>query len=174
MNSFEINWSNLANYQAFLETEFSEFLNQQGAAAKTRKNYRTDLRHFFSWTILTIQSSQNHLVTSPSDFLFLLTPRFLENYRRFLIVNRISRNTINRRLSTIRAFIRCCLQRGWLKDNPTLMLQNLPGVKSPTNPWQEILELFVADLRRSGASKGTIKNYSSDVKRFFTWLQNHC
>ena len=41
--------SNVLNYQALFDQEFSMFLQEQGASVKTKTNYRMDIRHFFAW-----------------------------------------------------------------------------------------------------------------------------
>ncbi|MFZ5844945.1 MAG: site-specific integrase [Patescibacteria group bacterium] len=167
-----INWSNLASYQAFFESEFATYLVQQGSAAKTQKNYRTDLRHFLSWTILTIQSTKNQRPSSVKEFLSFFTSDFLGSYKRFLVENRIAPTTANRRLSTVRTFCRFCQEKGWLNHNPASTLQNLTLMQKPINELEEMLKFFQEELKRSGASRVTIKNYTSDIKQFLAWLGN--
>lgn len=172
MDLLKIIASNLASYQAIFENALIDFLKQEGTSEKTLKNYRSDLRHFLSWSVLTIQSNTGHLPQSHLEFTTLITPHLLESYKHFLAENKIPIATINRRLSTMRIFCRACIARGWLSYNPATKLQNLTPVKPPKNEIEEVLRIFRNDLERDGASKVTIKNYASDVKQFLLWLQN--
>lgn len=164
--------SNLLNYQTILEEAFCKFLLNQGASKKTQRNYRTDLHHFLNWVVLTIPTTTNHLLASTAGLLAVITPELLENYKRLLVENHVPLSTVNRRLSSVRAFCRACQAYGWLNHNPAASLQNLTKEKTKESQLEKILELFRHDLKHEGASKVTIKNYASDVKQFLTWLQN--
>ncbi len=162
--------SNLATYQDILESSFAEFLKARGSSVKTQKNYQSDLRYFFSWVSLTIQSQNATLPSSHLEFLHRITPHTLEQYKHFLVANRIPAATINRRLSTLRTFGAFCQAHQWWQEDPTVILTNVALQPAPHDATQEMLAAFRADLAREGASRVTIKNYSSDVKQFLHWL----
>ena len=166
----EIIWSNLANYQDILESSFAQFLVSRGSAVKTQKNYCSDIRHFFSWVTLTIQSQNLDIPQSHQQFLQMITPDILGKYRHFLLVNRIPAATINRRLSTVRLFCEFAKQNGWRNDNPAAILTNVPLEAKPKDELRQLLHHFQSDLAREGASKVTIKNYTSDVNQFLHWI----
>lgn len=170
-NASEIMWSNLATYQDILESSFSEFLKIRGTSVKTQKNYRSDLRYFFSWVSLTIQSQNISLPSSHLEFLRNITPHTLEQYKHFLVANQIPAATINRRLSTLRTFGAFCQAHQWWQEDPTVILTNVTLQSIPRDETREMLTAFRADLAREGASKVTIKNYSSDVKQFLHWVK---
>src|SRR5574341_578688 len=172
-NVMEIIWSNLANYQDILESSFAEFLINRKHAVKTQKNYRSDIRHFFSWITLTIQSQNLDIPQSHQQFLALVTPDLLTKYIHFLVANHIPAATINRRLSAIRLFCEFTKRQGWRRDNPTAILTNVPIGSKPKNDRLKILTHFRSDLARDGASKATIKNYTNDVNQFLKWIASN-
>ncbi len=162
---------NVAYYLDNVEISFTDFLEHQGASVKTRKNYKSDARHFLGWFVLALQSKLGSLPRSHSKFIRLITPRMIEEYKRFLLDNTIPVSTINRRLSTIRSFFHFCQLQGWISSNPTNLLANIPLIKKnirmdPHN----LLDAFRRDLAAEGASKATVKNYVSDVRQFLAWL----
>lgn len=170
-NLDEIISSNLAKYQDILELSFSRFLSERGASGKTQKNYCSDINHFLGWTVLTIQSHNIPLPATHTELISLITPHIVEQYQHFLLANRIPTATINRRLSALRTFGAFCQSQGWWSDNPTNILINVPMEKQITDPMAELLITFCADLAREGASKVTIKNYSSDIRQFLHWVE---
>ncbi len=163
------NSSNVLDYQAILEHAFIDFLTADGASEKTRNNYRSDLRHFIGWTMLTIVSRGYPTPQTHIDFVQLITADLLANYKLYLLENRIPTATINRRLSTLRIFIRAAMDFGWLNQNPTLTIGNVAGVQKQDDAMGEILAQWKADLEHEGASKSTIKNYLIDVRKFLEW-----
>ncbi len=172
-NVIEIIWSNLANYQDILESSFAEFLVSKKHAVKTQKNYRSDIRHFFSWITLTIQSQNLDIPQSHTQFLQLITPSLLAKYKHFLLVNHVPTATINRRLSSIRLFCEFAKYNGWRPDNPAVTLTNVPMESKPKDELGQLLEQFRSDLARDGASNVTIKNYTSDVAQFLKWVSSN-
>lgn len=171
-NVSEIMLSNLATYQDILETAFAEFLKTRGSSVKTQKNYQSDLRYFFSWVSLTIQSQNSLLPSSHQEFVGAITPHALEQYKHFLVANQIPASTINRRLSALRTFGAFCEAQGWWVENPTHILLNVPHAPRSQNPMEEMLADFRRDLAREGASKVTIRNYASDVRQFLHWMES--
>lgn len=159
--------SNVLDYQAILEHTFIDFLTAGGASEKTRNNYRSDLRHFIGWTMLTIVSRNYPTPQTHVDFVQLISADLLQNYKLYLLENRIPAATINRRLSTIRMFIRAAIEEGWIVQNPALTLSNVAEPKHDTI--RDILTHWQHDLEAEGASKSTIKNYLTDVRKFLEW-----
>ncbi len=162
--------SNALNYQVILEQSFIEFLTGQGASEKTRNNYRSDLRHFVGWTMLTIISTGLPNPTTHLDFVHLISPDLLHNYKLYMVENTIPTATINRRLSTIRMFFRCCLTHGWITHSPAETLINIRDDHKNNAPLSAILTHWKQDLEKEGASKSTIKNYLTDVRKFLEWI----
>ena len=127
--------SNLADYQGFIERTFIGFLQEQGASEITQKNYRTDLRHFFNWIITTGQKSNLSTQDTPQQGLLKqITTDVLEQYKRDQILNQVPVATINRRFSTLRMFFKCAAVQGWIIDDPTQYLTNIPKPTELTKP----------------------------------------
>jgi len=163
--------SNALDYQSFLEQHFVAFLTEQGASEKTRNNYRSDLRHFLAWTTLTIASRRFQRPSSHQELLGSISPDLLQNYKFYLIKNNVPTATINRRLSTIRMFFRCCLSYGWTANNPTVTITNIAHAPHPQDQTKQILAQWKKDLDQQGASKSTIKNYVTDVRKFLEFVE---
>lgn len=169
--------SNVPYYLDILENSFTDFLEQQGASVKTRKNYRSDARHFLGWFLLTIEATKRITPRSHTELLKHIDESLLESYKNFLTENAVPVSTINRRLSTMRSFFGFCASQRFISKNPAAFLTNLPdnsiskSLGIDTVPSQQILDSFRRDLLGDGASKSTAKNYVSDVRQFLHWLR---
>lgn len=106
-----------------LEASFRSFLVAENKNVVSIKNYLSDLRHFFGWFSLYLKSKQIDSVL-PNNIQFL-TVQMIEEYKSYLIVNKIPNQTINRRFSTIRKFCSFCISQGWLKTNPAKQIKNI-------------------------------------------------
>ena len=169
VNKFQTNASNVPYYLNNLEMLFTDFLQQAGSSEKTRKNYKSDANHFLGWFIFKLESA-DRLPHSHIEFVQRITPRFVEQYKTFLLVNNIPTATINRRLSTIRSFFHFCQTQQWISDSPAKNLATVRSKKLEQSRSQEdILSSFARDLKMEGASRATIKNYVSDVRLFLRW-----
>lgn len=172
-NNCGISLSNVLHYQAILEQSFTDFLTAEHTSEKTRNNYCSDLRHFLGWAVGTITSRHTSIPQSHIAFIQLITTDFVNNYKLYLLSQAAPRSTINRRLSTIRIFFRCCTKEGWINKNPANSISNI--LSSPPHRSNDLFETMLlhwkSDLEREGASKSTIKNYTTDVKQFLEWLE---
>lgn len=164
--------SNVPYYLDNIEVSFLEYLKDRGASVKTRKNYRSDARHFLGWFILTLQSKSATLPSSLDQFIRLISPKMIDQYKRYLLDNHIPTSTINRRLSTIRSFFHFCQSQGWITTSPAQNLAAIPLKKSAemSNSFT-LLESFKQALIVEGASRATVKNYGSDIRQFLNWLE---
>lgn len=162
-------WSNVFDYQAFLDSVFETFLIGQHISAVTRKNYRSDLRNFFNWIINAIQITDKSLPQSIDKLVKRVSADQIEDYKRELLLDNTPQATINRRLSSIRMLFRFARANGWLNDNPTSFVRNITII-TPRDSQQKILQGFREALIAEGASPQTLKNYCADVTDFFDWL----
>lgn len=117
--------SNTNKFQPLFETTFEEYLLHQGASPITRKNYRADLGQFLGWTNEVIASTAPTALDSHQSFLRTISPELLERYKREQSINKTPVATINRRLSTVRAFMKCAGLQGWITQNPAEGLLNV-------------------------------------------------
>lgn len=149
----KLNASNVPYYLDDIEMSFVVFLQKDGASVKTRKNYKSDVRHFLRWFNRPIKS---------------ITPTHINEYKKYFSSN-TPQATLNRRLSTMRTFFSFCLESGLIATNPSRTITN---VSKPFNT-KTLLEDFAYDLQNEGASKATVKNYVSDVRQFFAWFSRY-
>lgn len=163
--------SNSLNYQSFFFAGFEQYLNDAKYSVITRKNYLSDLKHFFLWIDASIQIGTTSLNQSPLYLLELLTPAVLEQFRQSLIASQTPPATINRRFATIRTFFTYCQEQGWITTNPSSKIANFSHRLARGNSAEDQISLFAQYLSKEGASKSTIRNYTSDIKQFFDWIK---
>lgn len=170
--------SNVPNYQALLDSVFSEFLTHKKVSEKTRKNYLSDIRRFIIWII-----NKNTSILTPSQrpwlnqehvlkaILGTITAENLEYYKQDLFALQTPASTINRHLSAIRLFCQCALEQSWIDTNPTIQIKNISSVTNLlTN--ESVLESFKKFLTDDGASKTTVNNYVTDAAEFLNWIDS--
>ena len=134
----------------------------------TLKNYKSDITHFSSWFINRIRNlgtfAENFEETIP--FINLETSK---EYKEALVRANTASKTINRRLSTLRNLSR------FLHSNQILDFDFMNGtqniIKTQTiNEVELVINEFKRHLASERISPNTIKNYVSDVKQFFSWI----
>ncbi|MFH1601461.1 MAG: site-specific integrase [Candidatus Shapirobacteria bacterium] len=131
----------------------------KGLTPLTIKNYRADLRDFCSFL------TQNQHID-----LRLVTPSVLESYRIYLLANKLAKSTINRRLATVRTFCQFSYDQGWLEQNPASSINNLSVNRTKEKEIHDLVSKFGGYLKKSRASKNTIKNYTADIRKYL--MQN--
>ncbi|MBI5620737.1 site-specific integrase, partial [Candidatus Gottesmanbacteria bacterium] len=115
----------ISRFQSLLETVFEEYLTHQGASLITRINYRMDLRQFFGWLGDALAPEKRITVTTHQELLRTITAEILESYKRDGLLTKTPITTINRRLSAVRAFLKCASAQGWISENPADGLVNI-------------------------------------------------
>ncbi|MCL4360038.1 site-specific integrase [Patescibacteria group bacterium] len=172
-------WSNIPDYQAFLETLFETFLIRKKVSEKTRKNYKSDLRHFFSWASHTNESlplpnTAPHLPSGETEKLTLyiaaIRAEHIAAYIRDSQRARTPLATINRRLSSLRMLYRFAEEEGWIHENPMNCVRNVRGQENGRENPRDLINAFSRYLAEEGASKTTVRTYTADAADFLTWL----
>ena len=145
-----------------LEPQFKSYLSAgKDVSPHSIKNYLSDFRYFAGWVqsrrISTHANYQNRIDTEP-----LLGTDLIQGYRDYLLAERLSFRTINRRLSTLRKFCRFALSQGLVKENFGNKLANV----LPENG--EILDLFnikasFSDLK--SITDSTIRTYIQQLEQ---------
>lgn len=113
--------------------KYKQYLADKDLAVLTITGYLSDLRIFAQW----FQENNDRELT-----LEAITPTDIKEYRRSLqLVDRRSARTINRRLSSLSAFIQWGLGQKWIASNP---MQNIHQIRSsPSAPrWLDKREQF--------------------------------
>lgn len=153
-----------------VKKSFVKYLDSLGISAKSHKNYRSDLNHFSGWAILKIRSFGSY-VESLSDTVPFLSNKLISEYVEYLTENKIPSKTINRRLSTLRHLSRFLYSQGDVDANFMDGIENIntnSGKKTSAIP---LVENYRSYLEAEKVSKSTIKNYTSDVRQFLSWLE---
>lgn len=153
--------------------DFINNLQNQGKSKVSIKNYKSDFGHFLAWATLKLKSFGTY-VQSAAEVVPFIDQKFFSEYKNYMIENKIKLKTINRRLSTLRNFSSFLYSTDLVSQDFMQGIQNA-GIGTPM-PVQEKEREIIAKFRESlektdKASANTIKNYVSDVKSFFAWLE---
>jgi site-specific recombinase XerD len=162
--------SNVLLYQSKIELDFSEYLITKKVSEKTISNYKSDLHHFLSWFVDFCDKQQAPVTNSVSEFLKLISPAILEEYKNEQLTAQNSPSTINRRLSTLRMFFTSCLEAKLIESDPSAEITNINTVKDSQDNLSNILNAYTQALIKDGASASTIKNYVGDIDDFLKWI----
>lgn len=134
---------------------FQSFLTSSGANYSTKKNYLSDLRHFFNFV------SAHHQYISILTIPFILTPQLIEQYRQTLLYLPVS--TGNRRLSSLRKFCQFAYTTKLLIEPISPLPSSLPPDTT------QIVSRYKKYLHSRGASPNTIKRRQSALNNFSSW-----
>lgn len=162
-----LNPSDGLTFRLTLHEEFKNYLKDSRVSQKTIENYLSDLTHFSGWAILHLQK-ESYRVSEVSDLPPYFNFDLLLLYKEFLVANKTSLGTANRRLSTLRSFGRFISQRGLIPNNPA---ENLPNIRDFEVSNKTLLEQFRTHLVEEGVSNKTVKNYVSDIQGFLKFVQ---
>jgi len=156
--------SNVFDYQALLDTEFSTYLIKQNASEVTRKNYLMDIRNFFKWLNTCITNGSIALQENAEKPLARITNEIIETFKRSLITSQTPVATINRRLSALRMFFQFAVIEHKITENPMMLVRNIPRTEAPneTNSLDEALDAYAKQ-------KNTKQADIDDIKTFFSW-----
>lgn len=150
---------------------FLEKLLNDGKSKVSVKNYKSDLSHFLSWSILKLKSFGSY-AENILEIIPFINKDFFNEYKSYMAENKIKAKTINRRLSTLRSFSRFLVSINALDQDFTDGIQNV-GLKESSAVRlkdADIVSRFRESLTSDKkVSDNTIKNYVSDVKSFLNW-----
>lgn len=102
-----------------IEADFKEYLETNKYSRTSINNYLADFRTFLSWYVMKLKSQQLEFNVT------YLTPSTLDLYRDYLLAKNVPVKTINRHFSTLRTFIKLCIQENWLESNPLSTSKNI-------------------------------------------------
>lgn len=103
-----------------LAQNFEDYLAKTSEVSdKTLRNYRADLANFLKWS------------NGEETFILNISPFLIQEYLKSLALVKTPPATINRRLSTLRAFGKFLTKSGHIKDNPFTSFQNVANPKKP-------------------------------------------
>lgn len=161
-----------------LPLQFEKHLRaEKKVSGKTLRNYRSDLLHFFTWSLRyaqgkTLRHTQGKPLETVESLLPYLTNSLVGAYKSYHLENKTPISTANRRLSTLRNFTRFLVQIGVLGNDPTYSVSNLGSRASLSfeEKVQKMVEDFQKYLESERVSPVTSKNYLSDVRQFLMWM----
>jgi len=150
--------------------EFLNYLQSIGISNKSIKFYKSDLNHFTGWFLLRIRTL-GIIAEELTQAIPFLKSSHCKEYKEYLLENKESIKTINRRLSTLRNLSRFLLQSQILNYNFAEGLSNITfsGKEKPQN--FHFVDSFQKHLEAEKVSKNTIKNYIADVRQFISWIE---
>jgi site-specific recombinase XerD len=151
---------------------FSNYLTQEGASEKTKKNYIADLLDFLSW--FEKNEHINHEGTNKTPiFLHTVTDQTVYKYISALETTKKTPSTINRRLSSLRVFFRACCQLGFTKINPTDGIHNIENTVTTGGEHKQVLDIWHVHLSQKGLNRYSIQNHVNVVNEFLEWMKEH-
>ncbi len=158
-----------------LEASFSSFLTAGNKTIQpvSIKNYRSDLRHFLGWLVLRLKSEDIPYETFNSDILLTqtITIERIQQFKAYMLENKLAINTVNRRLSTARKFCSFGITQGWIKENPAKSVQNeIPSGVDEEEVLKDdlMLEQYQADSRQSGLDHSEAENELTVIRSYFS------
>lgn len=155
---------NLYNFEA----DFKKYLLAGNTKTISIKNYLSDLRHFFGWAALNVQSTQSTNQSS-SYIVFIksiLSEESINQYVSYLNTNTIPIKTINRRLSTLRKFGHFCISQGWITQNPALHIANSKDPQNLSNI-NAAIDQFAREMKTNRLDNTIITNSSETIRELF-------
>lgn len=150
---------------------FTHYLQDARVSKITTKNYLSDLRNFEGFLKAEV-SKIGAQIESLTEAIPFIGHSTAANYKKYLMSETSSNQTINRRLSTMRKFSALLFEQGFLsyhfaRDIETV---NLSSNKPQPNSFVVQFETY---LRNQSVSKNTIKNYIADIKHFANWIESN-
>ncbi len=137
--------------------KFKKYLENKEVSDITIKNYASDLRQFLIWIAKTQKS--------------VLDTSTYASYKTHLLEQNNPTKSINRYLSTLRKFGVFLTETSDLKNDPTACLKNINKQTNKKSNDPEILNQFRNSLKKENLSDATIKNYMSDIRQFWQFIQ---
>jgi site-specific recombinase XerD len=152
-----------------LTESFSSYLESLGISSISLRNYFSDVFHFSAWFQLKL-NSLGMKIQNLSEAVPFLNSTFVVEYRNYLVHNKSSIKTINRRLSTLRHLSRFLILSQILNFDFMEGLSNMDVFSGRNLLAYPLLAQFEKHLKEENISHNTIKNYLSDIKHFISWL----
>jgi integrase/recombinase XerD len=121
-------------------------LTQEEAAPKTVANYKSDLQLFARW--FRDSTGEEFAATA-------VTPTDLRDYRAFLLTTKqAAPATVNRHLAALKRFFRYALARGWVAEDPTLVVKGVQQVQvSPKALSKREVDRLLRAAERYGSTR---------------------
>jgi site-specific recombinase XerD len=148
----------------------NHLLNSIKISKKSLKYYRSDLSHFVGWIFLKIKTL-GILADDFNQAIPFLSQDLLNEYKSFLISNKVALKTINRRLSTLRHFSKYLVLEDIMQFD---FMDNIVNVQIEESNLHHnhLVKDFSRFLDSQKVSQSTSKNYVADINQFISWINN--
>ncbi len=129
----------IRDFQVFLEVE-------RNVSEHTKTAYVADVKEFAGFLI-------NNNFIKKQDEVIDIKPEIIRQYLSYLYLQKIKKVTVNRKVSSLRAFYKYVLRTGKINKNPVEMIQTLKTEKYMPNflSVDEMLELLKPQADRSSS-----------------------
>lgn len=108
-------------------------------SSHTQKQYRIDGNHFIS----SMERLEKQTISE------CLVLNILEDYKEELLKMYGSKQTINRKLSSLRSFVSFSARRGWIEEDISSLIELLPKEKSKIQSSNSKIEVALVELFRT-------------------------
>lgn len=157
---------------------FSQYLELTGGSESTIKNYVSDIHAFLVWLESLDEAKQIQAIGNDCQVVSSITERVVEEYFLYLVERGISESLKLRTLASLRKFFTFCIDQQWILTNPakdfTFKDKTNDTFLSNKMPLDHVYESIFTNyeqiLEKDGASRATVKNYSSDAQQFMHWF----
>jgi len=165
---------------------FKVTLISDNVGSGTVRSYLSDTNHFLNWFLshdftkgsplsngltkaasLSSKTSQSFTGLA-TIYLKGISRKTVDHYYEHLVDTQTPRQTLNRRLSSLRKFGAFCVSQGWLTENYFVYVKNMTKSEVASEDKYN-LTAYRRHLFDQGNSSSTIKSYLSDVKHFINW-----
>lgn len=155
-----------------LKLDFIAYLSTLDISSKSLKNYKSDVSHFLSWAILRVRSFGSY-IDNLTELLPFLSLNLVSEYKTYLSRNNIPDRTVNRRLSTLRHLSRFLISSQTISQDFMSGIENISANAILNIAGSPLVDEFKNHLQDQKVSRNTIKNYTSDIKQFMSWLEKN-
>jgi site-specific recombinase XerD len=156
------------------EAQFREYLSAVIKMKSTSvKNYVSDFRYFAGWL------EQSGIYANDSiELVSRVTPEVVDSYKQYLLSGKLPRQTINRRLSSLRKFFVFAIAQGWTRLNPAKKIHNVRASGQNLSKSHDLteaklaMENFETHLFSQNKNISVTKACVDDIKEFFSIINS--
>ncbi|HWY79133.1 MAG TPA: site-specific integrase [Candidatus Sulfotelmatobacter sp.] len=162
-NPFTTDESKLVDIDPYFLKEFKNYLYTEQASRLTIKNYLTDIKQFLNWLeLVTIQE----MPIKNSNLILMIDNNILEQYKmRLYNEAKLSPISINRKLSSLRRYIRWLGEKGILNMAMVESTLDEPEIKATLEESKPITS-DVPLIALQGLAENKIENEQPSYSRF--------
>jgi len=147
--------------------KFKNHLYSGGSSGITIKNYLIDIRQFLDWT-QRVTNAEDAWNIKDQNIFNKINPEIIEEYKKRLLSEGFSPLTINRKLSSIRNFVRWAIKEKIIENYENLKSSNNKQAISPRGffiyPLKEKKSLQAETLKEESLAKRDLALPDKDIR----------